>query len=564
MKKPLSRSPLWRWVATLAAVWMVLSWPGAHAQGVAGSFADNPIVYFVVTDRFFDGDPGNNNSYGRQKDGKKEIGTWHGGDLAGLTKKLKEGWFQKLGINAIWITAPYEQIHGWVVGGNKEFEHYAYHGYYGLDWTVLDKNMGTDAELREFVDTAHAQKIRVLFDVVMNHPGYGDLVTLSEYKVGVVWDGWQNAGLQNYHSLIDYNSTKWANWWGPDWVRAGLRGYKEGGRDDLTMQLAFLPDFKTEQTTPVGLPPILKNKPDTRAKELDKATVRDYLVAWLTQWVRDFGIDGFRCDTVKHVEADSWIALKKAGTEALVAWKAANPARKVDDAPFWMTGEDWGHGIARTKRFDTGFDNMINFDFQSRAENAIGKALNTATLDKLYDEYAKVLSAPNAHNVLSYLSSHDTSLYERARSIDAGSVLLLAPGGVQIFYGDETARAAGPFTPGDKQQATRSDMNWSSIDAQTLEHWSLLGQFRARHVALARGAHTRLADTPYTFARVAANDKVVIALGAGAGAKIKVAGVFADGTAVRDGYTGSSATVAGGEVVVTPHARGVVLLEAAP
>jgi len=347
-------------------------------------------------------------------------------------------------------------------------------------------------------------------------------------------------------------------------VRAGLRGYKEGGRDDLTMQLAFLPDFKTEQTTPVGLPPILKNKPDTRAKELDKATVRDYLVAWLTQWVRDFGIDGFRCDTVKHVEPESWIALKKAGVDALAAWKSANPAKKVDDAPFWMTGEDWGHGIARTKRFDTGFDNMINFDFQSRAENAIGKSLNVATLDKLYDEYAKVFSAPNAHNVLSYLSSHDTSLYERARSIDAGSVLLLAPGGVQIFYGDESARPAGPFTPGDKQQATRSDMNWSSLDAATLEHWSKLGQFRSRHVALARGAHAKLAEVPYTFSRVTANDKVVIALGAGAGAKITVAGVFADGTALRDAYTGASVKVENGGVAVTPHARGVVLLEAAP
>jgi alpha-amylase len=162
------------------------------------------------------------------------------------------------------------------------------------------------------------------------------------------------------------------------------------------------------------------------------------------------------------------------------------------------------------------------------------------------------------------LSSHDTSLYERPRSIDAGSVLLLAPGGVQIFYGDETARPPGPFTPGDKQQATRSDMNWSSIDAATLEHWSLLGQFRARHVALARGAHTKLADAPYTFGRVTTNDKVVVALGAAAGAKIKVTGVFADGANVRDAYTGASAKVAGGEVVVTPHARGVVLIEAAP
>jgi alpha-amylase len=555
MKKSLCR---------VLVAWLLLGGGAAVAQGVPGSFADNPIVYFVITDRFLDGDPANNNSYGRQKDGKKEIGTWHGGDLAGLTKKLKEGWFRELGVNAIWITAPYEQIHGWAVGGNKEFEHYAYHGYYALDFTVLDRNIGTDEQLREFVDAAHAQKIRVLFDVVMNHPGYGDLATLSEYKVGVVWDGWQNAGLQNYHSFIDYNSIKWAQWWGTDWVRAGLRGYQEGGRDDLTMQLAFLPDFRTEQDKPVGLPPILQRKADTRAKEIPNGTVRDYLVTWLTQWVRDHGIDGFRADTVKHVEPESWLALKKAGTEALAAWKAANPGKKIDGAPFWMTGEDWGHGISRTKRFEGGFDNMINFDFQERAEGAVGKVLDAGQLDKLYADYAKTLAAPAQHNVLSYISSHDTKLFPRDRLIDAGSALLLAPGGVQIFYGDESARPPGPFTPGDKQQSTRSDMNWAAPDAATLEHWRRLGQFRARHVALARGAHGRLADAPYTFSRVAGDDKVVVALAAAGATKVRVAGVFADGAKLRDAYTGASVAVAGGEASVTPHARGVVLLEAAP
>lgn len=546
------------------ALLIALGAPLAHAQGSGGTFADNPIVYFVITDRFLDGDPSNNSSYGREPDRKKEIGTWHGGDLAGLTKKLKEGWFRELGVNAIWITAPVEQIHGWVVGGNKEFEHYAYHGYFALDYTLLDKNIGTEQQLREFVAEAHAQKIRVLFDVVMNHPGYGDLKTLSEYKVGVVWEGWEKAGLQNYHSYIDYNSPKWANWWSTDWVRAGLRTYTEGSRgDDLTMQLAFLPDFRTEQAKPVELAPILKNKPDTRAKPIPGATVRDYLVTWHAQWVRDFGIDGFRADTVKHVEPESWIALKKAGTEALAAWKKDNPAGRIDDAPFWMTGEDWGHGISRTKRFDGGFDNMINFDFQERVQGAVGRTLDTAQLDKLYAEYAKTLAAPATHNVLSYLSSHDTRLFDRDRLVDAGSALLLAPGGVQIYYGDESARPPGPFTPGDKQQATRSDMNWASPDASVLEHWRRLGTFRSRHVALARGVHTKLADGPYTFSRVAGDDKVVVALGAGGATRLKVGGTFADGTVLREAYTGASVKVEGGEVAVTPHARGVALLEVA-
>jgi alpha-amylase len=542
------------------------------AVDTGGSFADNPIVYFVVTDRFLDGNPSNNNAYGRTREPRPQddIGTFHGGDLAGLTVKINEGWFRQLGINGLWITAPYEQIRGWVVGGNKEFKHYAYHGYYALDFTLLDQNMGTEDELRALVKAAHAQGIRVIFDVVMNHPGYGDIRSLAEFigprtekKTGVLWSGYEQATLRDYHSYIDYNDPAWLRWWGPDWIRSGLRGYEMGGRDDLTMQLAYLPDFKTEQAKPVGLPPFLKNKADTRAKELPDATVRDYLVAWLTQWVRDFGIDGFRADTVKHVEPESWSALKKAGVAALAEWKAKHPQQKIDDAPFWMTGEYWGMGIERVKLYDAGFDNLINFDFQDNAERVLAKGggLDAAALDALYADYAKVLARPATHNVLSYLSSHDTKLFPRDRLVDGGTALLLAPGGVQIYYGDETARPAGYFSPGDKQQATRSDMNWGSPDAAVLDHWRKLGQFRARHVALARGAHAKLADAPYTFSRVAAEDRVVVALGVRAATPIPVGGVFADGARVRDAYTGAVATVGGGKVQVVPDARGVVLLE---
>jgi alpha-amylase len=172
-----------------------------------------------------------------------------------------------------------------------------------------------------------------------------------------------------------------------------------------------------------------------------------------------------------------------------------------------------------------------------------------------------VLARPATHNVLSYLSSHDTRLFDRARLIDGGTTLLLAPGGVQIYYGDETARPNGPFTPGDRQQATRSFMNWAAMDAEALDHWRKLGSFRARHVSLARGAHARLADSPYTFSRVSAEDRVVVALGASGAASIGVGAVFADGTRLRDAYGGAVATVTAGRVRVTPHARGVVLLE---
>jgi alpha-amylase len=526
---------------------------------VPGRFADNPIVYFLITDRFANGNPTNDQSYGRQREANSQddVGTFHGGDLKGLTDKLREGWFKELGVNAIWITAPYEQIHGWVIGGNKAFKHYAYHGYYALDYTLLDKNMGTPDDLREMVDTAHAQGIRILFDVVMNHPGYLDIQTARDVGLKVLWPGAERATLRDYHDYIDYNNFAFSDWWGRPWVRAGLPGYLDGGRDDLTMQLAFLPDFRTESTEKVRLPSFLRRKPDTRARDLPDTTVRGYLIKWVSDWVREYGIDGFRADTVKHVEPAAWAELKASATRALADWKARNPGKKVDDEPFWMVGEYWGQGPERSQLHDAGFDALLNFDLQKQ-----GSAF--ARPEALFASYSRLLAGQPGYNTLSYISSHDTELFDRQRLGLAGAALLLAPGGVQIYYGDESARAAGPAPASDLQQATRSDMNWNSIDTALLTHWRKLGNFRARHVALARGAHQMLADTPYVFSRVdaASGDRVVVAWNVSGPQQLPVGSVFAEGERLRDAYSGQTAVVRNGRVTI--DAQRWVLLERQP
>lgn len=536
-----------RALTTLAALML-----GVSAQ--AASFADNPIVYFAVTDRFANGNPGNDHSYGRQADPEGgDIGSFHGGDIAGITQQLKTVYFKQLGVNALWITAPYEQIHGWVVGGKQQFKHYAYHGYWALDYTTMDANMGTREELREMIATAHAQGIRVLFDVVLNHPGYADLRTLAQYKVPVLWPGHEKAKLRDYHSFVDYNNFDFRQWWGPDWVRAGLPGYREGGQDDATMQLAYLPDFRTESTKAVGLPPILQRKSDTRAVALPDTTVRGYLVHWLADWVREFGVDGFRADTVKHVEPATWLALRAAATEALKDWKARHPGEAIDDAPFWMTGEAWGHGPERSSWHDAGFDSMINFDFQARAGS------DWKTIDGVYRQYAQLLGKSPRYDILSYISSHDTSLFPRKELKHGLSALLLAPGGVQLFYGDESGRLPGTAPAGDEQQATRSGMNWTSLDTSMLAHARKLGQFRLRHPALARGEHRLINEAPYAFARVMDGDKVIVAPDAQGAMTLKVHGVFAEGATVRDAYSNQTTTVKDGAVAI--NATGTVLLE---
>ncbi len=341
-------------------------------------------------------------------------------------------------------------------------------------------------------------------------------------------------------------------------MRAGLPGYPDGGRDDLTMQLAYLPDFRTERPNPVGLPPILQRKADTRAVNLPNTPVRGYLVKWLSSWVREYGIDGFRCDTVKHVEPESWAALKAASSAALLEWKQANPGKKIDDAPFWMVGEVWGHTPVRSHWFDAGFDSLINFDFQSRASG------NWRAIDSLYNGYASQLAKPPQFDVLSYISSHDTALFERAKLRHGITALLLAPGGVQLFYGDESARPPGPVPEGDPQQATRSDMNWASMDGALLAHVQKLGQFRARHVALARGEHVLLSEAPYSFARIAQafGDRVLVVPEATGPLRLAVDKVFANGSQLRDAYGGQTVTVQDG--VVHLQAQGTVLLEALP
>lgn len=109
-----------------------------------------------MTDRFLDGDKSNNHSYGGEldenSDYKNQTATFHRGDIIGITKKINEGYFDDLGVNAIWMTSPLEQIHGFM--GGDGFRHYAYHGYYALDYTSIDSNVGTKEQFEEFVDTA--------------------------------------------------------------------------------------------------------------------------------------------------------------------------------------------------------------------------------------------------------------------------------------------------------------------------------------------------------------------------------------------------------------------------
>lgn len=560
---------------------------------------DNATVYFLLTDRFKNGNTSNDHSYNRGLDQNGNVAsisdtraTFHGGDFAGITQTINDGYFNDLGVNALWISAPYEQIHGYVVGSDNtpSYAHYSYHGYYVLDYTQTDANFGTAEEFETLVDTAHEHGLRVVMDIVMNHAGYNSLYDMNEYGFGTVKSGWEstyynfsNISNSTYHANIDYdnNASDWAKWWGADWIRCGVAGYTEGAGDDLTRSLAGLPDFKTESSTTVDIPQILKTKWTKEGTLTQKTnelksylsskgksmTVTNCLSYWLSTWVRDYGVDGFRCDTAKHVDKPSWNTLKTTCVDALKTWRQNNPnkpgAQWTDD--FWMTGEHWDHGVYKDEYYTQGgFDSMINFTTQGGGLVSAGSVKNT------YNSFASSINSDDSFNVLSYISSHD-SVLARNNLIGTGSAFLLLPGAVQIFYGDETNRPLVDGIPfdgnGGAGHSLRSDMNWNSMDTATLEHWQKVGSFRNSHLAVGAGSNTDLTSTSgYAFGRTYSKNGVkdtvagCIYASANTDVTIDVSSLWADGQYLVNAYDQSSATVTGGKVTFNSGANGTILI----
>lgn len=487
------------------------------SSGQAPFSWDNAIVYFAMTDRFRNGNPDNDLSYGRRRDGLDPIGTFHGGDLRGVIDSLD--YLERLGINAIWLTPLFEQVHGFVGGeGKATYPFYAYHGYWPLDFTRIDANFGTPADLHELVAKAHQRGIRVVMDVILNHVGYATLADLQDFDIPVVkesalparWSDWSpqpGESWHGYHRYIDYRSELWAErWFSPEWVRAGLVGYPRGGGDDVSMELAGLPDLRTEQQGAVGLPPLLANKADSGAKPLADARVVDYLIQWQAEWLRQYGLDGVRADTVKHVEKEAWRQFRRAAEQARADWARANPQDPTAGTPLWLVGEVWQQGAWPDDYPEYGFDALVNFEYQN--DHAMPLALCPARAEEVYQRYQRGISEQRGYQPMSYISSHDTRLFFAAYSNEqlqrrAANTLLMLPGAVQITYGDESGREAGPWRQ-DFAISTRSDMNWAAAQGAMqplVDHWSRLAHFRQRHPAIASGQHQQLPSSGYAFAR---------------------------------------------------------------
>jgi alpha-amylase len=523
-------------------------------------FWNGATVYFLLIDRFQNGDTSNDHALGRLQDGGP-LRSFMGGDLKGVLQRIESGYFDSLGVNVIWMTPFEEQIRGSVDEGWGKT--YAYHGYWTHDWTAVDPAFGTRDDLRAVVDSAHAHHIRVLMDAVINHTG---------------------------------PATPLDPPWPDDWVRTGPNcTYKSYVTTVDCTLVATLPDIRTERNTPVDLPPWLVEKWRREGRlnqeraSLDSFFTRTgyprapryYLIKWLTDWVREFGFDGYRMDTAKHFEAGVSVELKREARHAFAEWKQAHPDKVLDSLPFYMVGEvsgwdpsqgqTYSYGDSTVNFFSHGYDGLINFGFK---RDAAGQ------LDSVFGGYAAVLNnALHGVSILNYVSSHDDMApYDSARKdpFGAGTRLLLAPGGAQIYYGDETARPLR--VPGAQGDANlRSFMNWRALELDSttrriLEHWRKLGEFRRRHPAVGAGAQRTLQLKPYIFTRSLltdqVDDRVVVAMDQPKGAKtVPVYGLFPTGTLLKDSYSGDTATVTKGAVSLTTDYDLVLLgqeREAAP
>ncbi|WP_333599196.1 alpha-amylase family glycosyl hydrolase [Flavobacterium sp.] len=510
-------------------------------------------VYFIVTDRFNNGDKTNDHTFNRNKPTGKLRG-FDGGDIRGVIQKLDEGYFDKLGINVIWMTPIVEQIHDGVDEGTGFT--YAFHGYWTRDWSSIDPSVGNKQDLAELVQKAHAHGIRIMLDAVINHTG----PVTPEDSV--------------------YPS---------DWVRTSPKcTYKSYDTYINCTLVDNLPDVKTESNDNVELPAFLANKwkkegrYDKEVASLDvffKKTgypraPKYYIMKWLSDYIREYGIDGYRVDTAKHTTEDVWADFKKVCDQAFAEYKKNNPKKVLDNNPFFTVGEVYGYNISNKQLFDfgdkkvnyfeNGFTGLINFDFRNEAK---------MNYEELFSKYSNILQNDlKGHTVMNYVSSHDDGYpfdKKREKPFESGTKLLLAPGISQVYYGDESARSLD--IEGTQGDATlRSDMNWEALanDAKTKEvlaHWQKLGNFRKKHPAVGGGIHTQISSAPYVFSRTFVKgkftDKVVVGLDLTKGKKeIPVGTIFANGSKVKDAYSGKTATVVKGKVIVDSEFE-LVLLE---
>lgn len=464
---------------------------------------DEAVVYFMMTDRFFDGNESNNTASGANTYGDNP-GLYHGGDFAGVTAKLD--YLQDLGVNTIWLTPIVKNIQGVAVtdeGKDDVPYNAAYHGYWASDFTKLNPTLGTTEEFKTMISEAHKRGMRIMVDIVVNHAGYGTESTF-----------------------------------------AGMLRDKSISEGDIKSWQSNMPDFATENA-------------DVRAK----------LVEWQTSWMRDYGVDYFRVDTVKHVDSTTWAALKNSTTKV-------NPS-------FKMIGEYFGAGYASNgSTLGTGqMDADLDFNFNDQATSFVSG--NISSVEKFLSARNSALN--NAYMTGQFLSSHDEDGFKAAlmngkkytedeatsAALVAATLQLTAKGIPVIYYGEEVGLSGLNNYP---YQTNRYDMDFSKAtkDNVTYQHYKNLLSIRNAYTdVFARGSRTSILSSDEdgydVIARSYGDTTLYVGMNIKDAAKtVTIPVSLAAGTEVKDLYSGATYTVGSDKTVTVtiPAAKdgGTVIL----
>lgn len=389
----------------------------------AGDFDwDEAVIYFAVTDRFFDGDAENNDAYGAgdYNIGEKGGSSYHGGDFAGLNQKLD--YLKDLGVNTIWITPIVENITEDQHDNKTDTATYGYHGYWASDFTKLNRHLGTEQQFKALLDAAHSKGMKIMVDVVLNHAGYGT----EDYFNNILMD----ADGKPIPMIRDSNNT--------------ISG------DDKYDSLSDLPDFVTE------------NK-----------AVTDQLVTWQTEWMSKYSIDYYRVDTVKHVETTTWEAFKNSLTKVNPDFKMIG---EYSGAGYANNAGELGTGS---------MDALLDFDFNDFAQKFVtgdisgvesslqkrnGAINNTATMGSFLSSHDE--------DSLQYKLVNESKLSdEEAYNLMkvAATLQITAKGQPVLYYGEEIGQGGANNWP---LQTNRRDFDWTELEKQKTDSNSIYNHYK--------------------------------------------------------------------------------------
>ncbi|GGV78542.1 1,4-alpha-glucan branching enzyme [Streptomyces gelaticus] len=394
--------------------------------------------YFVMPDRFANGDTANDRGglTGSRTDtgyDPTDKGFYQGGDLKGLTGRLD--YIKGLGTTAIWLAPIFKNR---PVQGTGKDASAGYHGYWITDFTQVDPHFGTNADLSKLIDRAHAKGMKVFFDVITNHTA--DTVDYAEKTYGYrpkgaypyldrdgrPFDdakGLAKADADSFPYTPENTGNKV-----PSWLNDPTM-YHNRGDSTFAGESATYGDFS-------GLDDLWTERPEV-VSGMEKI---------YEKWVRDFDVDGFRIDTVKHVDLDFWTQWATA-----LDTYAAKRGRK----DFFMFGEVYSADPAVTSPYVTRgrLDATLDFPFQEAARQYVSQGAPASKLAAVFgDDYRYTTDKANAYEQVTFLGNHDmgrigsflkqdnpkaddAELVRRAEL--ANELMFLGRGNPVVYYGDE-------------------------------------------------------------------------------------------------------------------------------